>query len=102
MNYHDAIYSADCLKEDDLTWKDFSESFEDSLRELERTINNISYLREVCRDALLEATECRLGEATAAAFAISEPHWASGEDTKKLRDLRKRLHDLYLDSKPVH
>ncbi len=102
MNYHDAIYSADRREYGDLTWDSFSESFEDALRKLEEIVNAVSELRQIWEDELCEGAEFLLGDATVAAFAISEPHWTSDEETKKLRDLKKRIHDLYQDSKPLH
>jgi hypothetical protein len=30
-------------------------------------------------------------------FTISEPRWASEEDSKKLKSLKRRVHDLYAD-----
>jgi hypothetical protein len=101
MNYQDAIDSAQQREFGDLSWNAFSDSFEDSLQRLEEMVNDVSDLRQVCRDEWCEATECLLGEATVAAFAISEPHWVSNEDSKKLRDIKKKIHDLHLGRKPV-
>ncbi len=101
MNFQDGIDSAQQREYGDLSWDTFSESFEDSLLRLEEMIDDVSDLRQVCRDEWCEANECLLGEATVAAFAISEPHWASDEDSKKLRDLKRKIHDLHLNRKPV-
>jgi hypothetical protein len=101
MNYQDAIDSAQQREFGDLSWNDFSDSFEDSLERLEEIVNDVSDLRQVCSDEWCDATECLLGEATIAAFAISEPHWASEEDSKRLRDIKKRIHGLHLDKKPA-
>jgi hypothetical protein len=100
MNYHDAIDSARRREREDLSWNTFSDSFEDSLRRLEEMADDVSDLRQVCRDEWCEATECLLGEANIAAFAISEPQWVSKKDSKRLRDVKKRIHDLYVDRKP--
>ena len=101
MNYHAAIDSARQRELEDMSWDDFSDSFENSLRRLEEMADDVSDLRQVCRDEWCEATECLLGEATVAAFAISEPHRVSDEDSKRLRDVKKRIHDLHLGQKPL-
>lgn len=101
MNYQDAIDSAQQREFGDLSWNDFSDSFEDSLQRLEEIVNDVSELRKVCRDEWCEATECMLGEATVAAFAISEPHWASEDTSNRLREIKKKIHDLHLGRKPV-
>lgn len=102
MSYRDAMSSAEQRDKGEESWRVFSESMHDSLERLEEIINDITELRQVCRDEWCEATECMLDEATVAAFAISEPRWASPEDSKKLRDLKKRIHDLHEGLKSFH
>jgi hypothetical protein len=36
-----------------------------------------------------------LDELSNSLFSISEPRWASEEDGKKLRALKRKVHDLY-------
>jgi hypothetical protein len=40
-------------------------------------------------------TEQTFDEISNALFSISEPSWASDEDSKKLKALKKRVHDVY-------
>ena len=101
MNYQDAIDSAQQREFGDLSWNVFSDSYEESLNRLEEIVNDVDDLRRVCSDEWCEATECLLGEATIAAFAISEAHWASEEDSKRLRNLKKTIHDLHRGQKPA-
>lgn len=101
MDYKDAIDSAQQRELKDLSWDIYSDSFENSLERLEEILDDVSDLRQVCSDEWCEATECLLGEATIMAFAISEPHWASEEDSRRLRDLKRRIHNLHLNRKPV-
>jgi len=100
-DYRDAIDSAMSPEKADEPWTVFSDSLHESLVRLEQIINDVTDLREVCRDEWCEANECLLDEASVAAFAVSEPHWASQEDSKKLKELKKRIHDLY-KSKTIH
>ncbi len=102
MNFQDAIASAQQKEHGEVSWDIFSTSFEDSLQRLEELIDDISDLKQVCKDEWCEAAECLLGEATVAAFTISEPHWAAEEDSKKLRSLKKKIHDLHSSNrKPI-
>lgn len=96
MIYQDAMYTAMEPVKSDESWDTYTESLHGSLDRLEEIIDDIAELSEVCKDEWCEAANCMLDEATVAAFAISEPHWASEEDSRKLKDLKKRLHDLHV------
>ncbi len=102
MNYRDAMSSATMLDHGDESWNSFSDSYHESLGRLEEMIDDISDLKQVCRDEWCEAAECMLDEASVAAFAISEPHWESKEDSRRLRDLKRKIHDLYKSGESVH
>jgi hypothetical protein len=34
-------------------------------------------------------------------FSISEPYWSSEEDSKKIKEPKRRVHDLYAKYKPT-
>lgn len=97
MMYQDAMYSAMEPSRSDESWDNFTESLHGSLVRLEEIIDDVAEVSAVCTDEWCEAANCMLDEATVAAFAISEPHWASEEDSRKLKELKKRLHDLHVD-----
>jgi hypothetical protein len=52
-------------------------------------------MREICTSEWCEATEHVIDDLSNSVFSISEPRWGSEEDSKRIRALRKRLHDLY-------
>lgn len=99
--YQDAMESAMDRVQSDTAWKTYSDSLQGSLERLEEIVDDIADMRDICRDEWCEATECMLGEATVAAFAISEPHWNSSKDSNKLKELKKRIHDLHASRKGV-
>lgn len=101
MIYKDAIQSAMVPEKGDDSWFSFSGSYNESLDRLEQIINDVSDMRQVCRDEWCEMNECLLDEASIFAFAISEPHWASSEDSHRLKSLKKRIHDLFAEMKPT-
>lgn len=103
IDYKDAMDSATVRQKGEEAWSTFTDSFHESLDRLEKMIDDIAEMRSVCRDEWCEANECLLDEASIFAFAISEPHWASEEDSRRLKDLKKRIHDLFGNLKPgVH
>ena len=52
-------------------------------------------LSEKCTGEWCEATEHVIDELSNSLFSISEPRWSSEEDSKKLKALKRRIHDLY-------
>ncbi len=103
MIYIDAMESAMVPQRADKDWIEYASSFNGALDRLEQIVDDVSSLRGVCHDEWCDSNECMLDEASIFAFAISEPHWASAEDSKRLRNLKKRIHDLFLELKPkVH
>jgi hypothetical protein len=77
------------------SWKQLMKSTEESLKFLEKGIDEASGMRKICTDEWCVATEHVLDELSNELFSISEPRWASEEDSKKLKALKRRVHDLY-------
>ena len=77
------------------SWHQLVKSMEKSLKFLEKGIDEASEMRQVCTDEWCVATEHVLDELSNGLFSLSEPRWASEEDSKRLKALRRRVHDLY-------
>jgi hypothetical protein len=77
------------------SWQQLVKSMEESLDMLEKGIDEASEMRHICTDEWCVATEHVLDELSNSLFSISEPRWASEADGKKLRALKRRVHDLY-------
>ena len=77
------------------SWRQHVGSMEESLDTLEKGVSEAAEMRKICTDEWCVATEHVIDDLSNALFSISEPAWASEADSKKLKALRKRLHDLY-------
>lgn len=77
------------------SWKKHASSMEKSLDLIEKGIEEAAAMRDVCTDEWCIATEHVLDELSNALFSISEPRWGSEEDSRKLKELKWRLHELY-------
>jgi hypothetical protein len=77
------------------TWRGFISSMEDSLALLEKGIDEAAEMSNICTDEWCEATEHVIDELANSLFSISEPKWSSDEDSKRIRALKRRVHDLY-------
>ena len=76
-------------------WRVFVNNLEKGLDMLEEDIDEASQMAEACTAEWCQATEHVIDELSNSLFSISEPRWSSDEDSKKIKRLKRRLHDLY-------
>ena len=72
-----------------------------ALNILEKDLDEAAEMSEKCTGEWCEATEHVIDELSNSLFSISEPRWSSEEDSKKLKALKRRIHDLYAKYKSV-
>jgi len=80
-------FQADIQQEVLENWKTFVSNLEKSLKMLEEGIDEASEMREICTSEWCVATEHVIDELSNSLFSISEPSWASEEDSKKIKAL---------------
>jgi hypothetical protein len=83
------------------SWRVQIRSLEESLELLEAGINEAAEMANICTNEWCQATEHVMDDLSNALFSISEPHWAPEEDSRKLKDLKRRIHRLYARHKSV-
>lgn len=76
-------------------WRQFMKNMEKSLDLVEKQLNEAAEMTEICTSEWCEATEHVLDDLGNWLYSISEPKGAPEADSKKIRALKKRLHDLY-------
>jgi len=76
-------------------WSAFVDNLEKSLEILEKEIAFTSKMVNACTLEWCEATERAMDEISNSLFSISEPSWLSKEESKKLKELKRRVHDVY-------
>ncbi len=76
-------------------WRVFVNNLERSLELLEKDIEEAAQIADLCTSEWCTATEHVIDEISNALFSISEPRWISEKDSRKLRKLKRKLHDLY-------
>jgi hypothetical protein len=76
-------------------WRVFLGQLEKSLDLLEKEIDFTSKMVNACTMDWCQATEETLDDISNSLFSISEPAWISNEDSKKLKALRRKVHDVY-------
>jgi hypothetical protein len=81
--------------------REFMCHLEKSLNLLAKDIEEAGEMAHICTDEWCLTTEGVLDELAKIIFAISEPRWLSQEDSRKISELRHRIHDLYARYKSV-
>ena len=69
---------------------------------IEKDIEEAKEIAGVCTDEWCNATEHVLDELEDAIFSISEPRWFSKENSKRIKALKRRLYDRYVNYRGVY
>jgi len=94
-----ALVREDFEKETLEAWKTFVDSLDRALTNLEQELKEGKEMRDICTDEWCQATEHYIDDIGNALFSISEPRWASEEDSRRIKSLKRRLHDMYAEYK---
>ena len=77
--------------------KNFMTNLEKSLDILELELKEAKEMTSICNDEWCNTTESYIDDMNKNLYSISEPRWLPKEDSKKLKQLRTRIRDLYRD-----
>lgn len=83
-------------------WRNYLNGLENSLKWLEAQINEVSEMAGVCTNEWCEATEHVIDDLSNALFSISEPRFSTKKDEQRIKQLKRRVHDLYADYRQVY
>lgn len=81
--------------------REFMKNLEVVVTLLEQDIKEAAEMGAICTDEWCLATEHTLDELANMIFSISEPRWATKEDSQKIKNLRHSVHDLYAKYKSI-
>jgi hypothetical protein len=80
----------------------FVEGLEETIAILEKDLGQAGEMEHVCTDEWCQATEDYIDDLHKNVYSISEPRWATEEDSKKIRELRQRVKKLYTRFEAIH
>ena len=72
------------------------------LDNIEKDFEEAREIDNICTGEWCRAIELSLDEMAKDLYSISEPRWASSDYSRTLRNMRRRLHDLYSKYKGSH
>ena len=82
-------------------WGQYVTALENSIRNLEKDIEEAADMTDRCTAEWCTATEHVIDEINDALFMISEPRWSTDEDSNKIKTLKRRVRELYAKYKGV-
>jgi hypothetical protein len=85
-----------------LVHRRFVTGLEDSIAILEKDLGEADEMEHVCTDEWCQAIEDYIDDLHKNVYSISEPRWATAEDSEKIRELRKRIKKLYTKYEKIH
>lgn len=83
-------------------WNTYVQGLERSLDIIEKDLDEAKAMAGVCTDEWCNATEHVFDELGNALFSISEPRWSTDADSKRIKALKRRLYDLYVNYRGVY
>lgn len=84
------------------SWRTYLNGLENSLNWLDGQIREASEMAGTCTDEWCEATEHVIDDLNNALFSISEPRTDDPELSLKIKKLRRRIYDLYVNYKGIY
>ena len=83
-------------------WNTYLKALEKSLDIIEADIEEARQMAGECTQEWCNATEHVFDELGNSLFSISEPRWSSDEDSKRIKALKRRLYDIYVNYRGVY
>jgi len=78
-----------------LAHRGYMKNLSECLDKLEREFEESREIDKICEGEWCRAIEFSLDEFAKELYSISEPRWVADDYSRTLRNMRRRLHDLY-------
>jgi len=79
----------------ELGHRDYMKNLVECLDQIEKEFEESRQIDEVCHGEWCRAVELSFDEFAKELYSISEPRWAADDYSRTLRNMRRRLRDLY-------
>jgi hypothetical protein len=83
-------------------WSIYVQALENSLDIIEKDIEEAKEMAGVCTGEWCNTTEHVLDELGNALFSISEPRWSEEDDSMRIKALKRKLYDIYVNYRGVY
>ena len=82
--------------------RDYMKNLIRSMDKLEKDFEASREIDNICSGEWCRAVELCFDELAKELYSISEPRWVSDDYSRTLRNMRRRLHDLYAQYRSIH
>ena len=89
-------------KEMALAWGTYIAALGKSIAIMEKRLEEAKELAGVCTNEWCQATEHVIDDLANALFSISEPRWLDETQSRKLKSLKHKLHDIYANYRGIY
>lgn len=83
-------------------WGTYLAALGKSIALMEKRIEEAKDLAAVCNNEWCQATEHVIDDLANALFSISEPRWLDDAQSKQLKRLKHKLHDIYANYRGIY
>lgn len=83
-------------------WGQYMAALGKSLSWLEKHIEEARQMAGVCTQEWCLATEHVIDDLNNALFSISEPRWIDEKHSRELKDMKRKVYDLYVNYRGVY
>lgn len=83
-------------------WETYLTALETSINLLEKDIEEAKELAGVCTAEWCTATEHVFDDLNNALFSISEPRWLDEEASRRIKTLKRKIYDIYVNYRGVY
>jgi len=83
-------------------WETYLAALENSIDILEKEIEEAKKIAGVCTNEWCEAIEHVIDDLNNALFSISEPRWSDTDYSKRIKTLKRRIYDIYVNYRGVY
>lgn len=78
-----------------MSHRGYMKNLNDCLKKIETDFEEAREIDDVCSGEWCRAIERSLDEMAKDLYTISEPRWVASDYSRTLRNMRRRVHDLY-------
>lgn len=83
-------------------WRTYLNALEKGLDSLESQIDEASEMTGICTDEWCNAIEHTIDDLNNSLFSIHEPRWITEKDSNRIKQMKRRVHDLYANYREVY
>lgn len=95
MNKLDDAIQAGVYQPMNEAWRTYMEGLSASMRNMEQAVSEAEEKPMACSDSWCANAREMLDDLNHQLFTIHEPKWTSKEDSDRIKDMKRDIHDIY-------